>query len=178
MFCRQKVPNKDLSLSKSEKKVYTRLYLNKLESIMRALSDALPTGHRAMAKPTHFGCGRATPPVSHSRNWPSGRMQSFLIKIGQKKLFFAKKDHKTNFDAWLILQKPVLSFKCNDNLKMANLKAISSSATWTHRDRDKIAAISQTTLSSAFSWMKMFRFKFHRRLFRRVQLTIFQHWLR
>ena len=29
----------------------------------------------------------------------------------------------------MILQKPVLSFKCNDFLKMANLKAISSSAT-------------------------------------------------
>ena len=51
VFCRQKIPNKDLSLSKPEK-VYTRLYLNKLESIMRALSDALPIGHRAMANPT------------------------------------------------------------------------------------------------------------------------------
>ena len=29
----------------------------------------------------------------------------------------------------MILQKPVLSFKCNDIVKMANLKAISSSAT-------------------------------------------------
>ena len=48
VFCRQKLPNKDLSWSKSEK-VYTRLYMNKLESIMRALSDAFPTGHRAMA---------------------------------------------------------------------------------------------------------------------------------
>ena len=57
---------------------------------MRALSDALPTGHRAMANPTlrlHFGCGRATPPVSHSHNWPSGRMQNFLFKIGQKSYF-------------------------------------------------------------------------------------------
>ena len=117
---------------KITKKVYTRLYLNKLESIMRALSDALPTGHRAMANPTpqlHFGCGRATPPASHSHNWPSGRMRNFLFKIGQKSYFFANKDKKNNFDAWLILQKLVLSFKCNDNLKMANLKAISSSAT-------------------------------------------------
>ena len=68
-----------------------------LESIMRALSDALPIGHRAIANPTlqlHFGCGRATPPVSHSHNWPSGRMQIFLFKIGQKKLFFANKDTK------------------------------------------------------------------------------------
>ena len=130
VFCKQTIPNKELSWSKSEK-VYTRLYLNKLESIMRALSDALPTGHRAMANPTlqlHFGCGRATPSVSYSHNWPSGRMH-FFVKNWTKKLFFANKDSKTNFDAWMILQKPVLSFKCNDFLKMPNLKAISSSAT-------------------------------------------------
>ena len=113
---------------------------------MRALSDALPTGHRAMANPTlqlHFGCGRATPPVSHSHNWPSGRMQHFLFKIGQKSYFFANKDPKTNFDDWMILQKHVLSFKYNDFFKMANLKAISSSATlswewrcsWSSADR-------------------------------------------
>ena len=91
-----KIPNKDLSWSKSEK-VYTRLYLNKLESIMRALSDALPTGHRAMANPTlqlHFGCGRATPPISHSHKWPSGRMQHFLFKIGQKNYFLPIKTQK------------------------------------------------------------------------------------
>ena len=41
-------------------------------------------------------------------------------------------------------------------------------------------AISQMTFSNAFSWMKMseFRLKFHWSLFPRVQLTIFQHWLR
>ena len=50
----------------------------------------------------------------------------------------------------------------------------------THWGRDKMAAISQTTLSIPFSWMKMleFRLNFHWRLFRRVQLTIFQHWFR
>ena len=97
VFCRQKIPNKDLSWSKSEK-VYTRLYLNKLESIIiRAFSDALPIGHRAMANPMlqlHFGCGRATPPVSHSHNWPSGRMQNFLFKIGQKSYFLPIKTQK------------------------------------------------------------------------------------
>ena len=96
VFCRQKLPNKDLSWSKSEK-VYTRLYLNKLESIMRALSDAFPTGDRAMANSTlqlHFGCGKASPPVSHSHNWPSGRMQNFLFKIGQKSYFLAIKTQK------------------------------------------------------------------------------------
>ena len=41
-------------------------------------------------------------------------------------------------------------------------------------------AISQTTFSNAFSWMKMFEFrlKFHWSLFLRYQLTIFQHWFR
>ena len=96
VFCSQKIPNKDLSWSKSEL-IYTRLYLNKLESIMHALSDALPTGQRAMANPTlqlHFDCGRATPPVSHSHNWPSGRMPKFLFKIGQKSYFLPIKTQK------------------------------------------------------------------------------------
>ena len=55
-----------------------------------------------------------------------------------------------------------------------------SSVTWTHWGQDKMAAISQTTLSNSFSWMKMleFRLKFHWNLFHRVQLTIFQHWFR
>ena len=50
----------------------------------------------------------------------------------------------------------------------------------THWGRDKMAAFSQTTLSNAFSWMKLleFRLKFHWSLFLRVLLTIFQHWLR
>ena len=129
-FVGKKYPKKTFH-GKNQKIVYTRLYLNKLESIMRALSDALSTGHRAMANPTlqlHFGCGRATPPVSHSHNWPSGRMQNFLLKIGQKRYFLANKDPKNNFDDWMILQKHVLAFKCNDFFKMADLKAISSSA--------------------------------------------------
>ena len=50
----------------------------------------------------------------------------------------------------------------------------------THWGRDKMDAILQTTLSNAFSWMKMleFRLKFHWHLFLRVQFTIFQHWFR
>ena len=51
---------------------------------------------------------------------------------------------------------------------------------YTHLGRDKMAAVSQTMFSKAFSWMKMyeFRLKFHRGLFLRFQLTIFQHWFR
>ena len=50
----------------------------------------------------------------------------------------------------------------------------------THWGWVKMAAISQTTVSSAFSWMKTFEFqiKFHWSLFLMDQLTIFQHWFR
>ena len=46
--------------------------------------------------------------------------------------------------------------------------------------RDKMDAISQTTFSIAFSWMKMYEYRmiFHLSLFLRVKLTIFQHWFR
>ena len=47
----------------------------------------------------------------------------------------------------------------------------------THWGRNKMADISQTTFSNAFSWMKIHQFlqKFHWSLFLRVELTIFQH---
>ena len=50
----------------------------------------------------------------------------------------------------------------------------------THWGRDKMDAVSQTTLSNAFSWTKIleFRLRFHRSLFLMVQLTIIQHWFR
>ena len=57
---------------------------------------------------------------------------------------------------------------------------------WRHRNeltlwgRDKMATVSQTTLSNAYSLMKMlwFRLKFHWSLFPRFKLAIFQHWFR
>ena len=50
----------------------------------------------------------------------------------------------------------------------------------THLPLDKMAAISQTIFSCAFSWMKSFVswFRFHRNLFLMVQLMITKHWLR
>ena len=56
-------------------------------------------------------------------------------------------------------------------------------AVWTSLSQwplDKVAAISQTTFSNAFSWMKnfVFWFEFEWSLFLRFQLTIFQYLLR
>ena len=50
----------------------------------------------------------------------------------------------------------------------------------THWGRDKTATISQTTFSSAFSWMEIHgsRLMFHWILFLRVKLTIFKYWFR
>ena len=50
----------------------------------------------------------------------------------------------------------------------------------THWGRDKMAAVSQTIFSNAFSWIKMyeFRLKFHWSLILRFKLTVFQHWFR
>ena len=50
----------------------------------------------------------------------------------------------------------------------------------THWDWDKMGAISLTTLSNAFSWMKMLELslKYHWSLFLRDQLTILPYWFR
>ena len=113
VFCRQKY-----TWSKSEN-VYTALYMNKLESIMRALSDTLPAGHRAMASPTlqlHFGCGRATPPVSHYHNWPSGC--NIFGQNFTKKVIVCQKRPENQFwrlhdttEAYIVVKMPVFEKK-------------------------------------------------------------------
>ena len=67
------------------------------------------------------------------------------------------------------------SIPLTKHIKNSNAESVSM---LTHWGRDKMDAISQTTFSNAFSWMKMFEFRlqFHWSLFPRVQLTIFQQW--
>ena len=50
----------------------------------------------------------------------------------------------------------------------------------THWGIDKMVDISQMTFSIAFSWIEMYAFhsRFHRSLFLRIQLRIFQRWFR
>ena len=113
VFCRQNLHNKELSSSKSEKGS-ARLYLNELKSILHALSDALPAGHWALANTTlqlHFVCGSATLPESHTHKLAIREDAIFFIN-GQK--IFLPIKTEINFDACMILQKPVLSLKGND----------------------------------------------------------------
>ena len=84
--------------------------------------------------------------------------------------------------SWLILTTSGAA--SDENFIKMNTSPFSVWVPWvsvlTHWGRDKMVAISQTTFSSAFSWMKMFEFrlKFHWSLFLRVKLTIIQHWFR
>ena len=82
--------------------------------------------------------------------------------------------HRTHYDV-IVMIVATNSWK-RPQLYMAELPPTSS----THLPLDKMAAISQTIFSGAFSWMKSFVFwcKFHWILFLRVQCTISQHWSR
>ena len=91
------------------------------------------------------------------------------------------------FDMWdsaLPLARGEFFTPCRLNVCVSGAKQASHisgpSSHLTHWGRDKMDAISLTTFSSTFSWMKMFEFrlKFHWSLFLRVQLTISQHWFK
>ena len=83
----------------------------------------------------------------------------------------------------------VCSCACPINNKAALIRTGKwrQAITWTNVDQDVCCNIAsrwppfwQTTISNAFSWMKMieFRFEFHWNLFPGVQLTISQQWFR
>ena len=67
--------------------------------------------------------------------------------------------------AWHVVIQLFLAIRQCDGLEAAHSSRFVDGLT--HKGRDKMAAISQTTLSSAFSWKKMseFRLKFHWSLF-------------
>ena len=67
-----------------------------------------------------------------------------------------------------------------DHCRNQDVNSVNSSPPTPIPPPDKMAAISLTPHSNAFSWMGMleFRFKFHRSLFLRFQLTITQQWFR
>ena len=65
----------------------------------------------------------------------------------------------------------------NTSYKVADTSHMIALILW---GRYKMAAISQTTFSNAFSWIKMYGLclRFHWSLFLRFELTIFHHWFR
>ena len=65
-------------------------------------------------------------------------------------------------------------------IHISKTKSATDCLTLTHWGRDKMDAKFLTTISNAFSWIKIYklRFRFRWILFQGVQLTIFQHWFR
>ena len=113
------------------------------------------------------------------------------IKLGKEKYLHNLLIHVPHSTLWFVYYGHNHSKIYNTSRKVESLNNTTSfSSFWkvlkghintlTHWGRDKMAAVSQRTLSNAFSWMKMleFRLKFHWSLFLRVQLTIFQRWFR
>ena len=86
-----------------------------------------------------------------------------------------KRLSKQSWGWWFETPSPSLWRHCNGKSMF-----VSAIRIVTHCNRDKMATISQTTFSTAFSSMKLFVFwlKFDRSLFLSVQLTINQHWFR
>ena len=90
------------------------------------------------------------------------------------------------YNSWANIRRSGCSPQVEISLWNGTMWGISAELRWdntkllTHLPLEKIAAISQTIFSDAFSWMKNFVFwlKFHWYLFLRIQLTISQHWFR
>ena len=89
---------------------------------------------------------------------------------------------KKAYEFWWYLKRcQLISTVTNQHwLRQCHCSEKTTSYCLTHFPLDSMAAISQTTFSDAFLWMKIvvFWLKCHWSLFLRVKLTTFQHWFR
>ena len=116
-----------------------------------------------------------------------------MVPISRPKITsYATDNYKTLFSKLLTVMPGHNSSICHSKLNTAEKKPsiyilhiytfryIYWALYLTHWGRDKMAAVSQTTFSSALSWMKIYEIwhKLHWSLFLRVELTQFQRWYR
>ena len=114
-------------------------------------------------------------------SWLTADIQNiyFLMSpVTHRSLFLWVPEHWNEFQHWWFYSLEILQWVSRCRWLVADGYLFNFSFN-TLRPR-QMDVISQTTFSSAFSWMKMFelRLKCHWSLFLRVQLTIFQHWFR
>ena len=105
-------------------------------------------------------------------------------------LITAQRTHDAMITSLLRQNDVTASFCRNDDVIITScVRWVKADVAWaqhqitfwlTYWGRNKITAISQTTFSNAFSWMKIFKFRLRFRwcFFPRFQLTIFHHWFR
>ena len=123
--------------------------------------------------------------VQQRRHKPTTILLYALLKrkFESTRKFSCKFVPQTDWHASLLVQ--VLALCSTDAKPLPKPMMIQYTDDYCHRElthwgRDKMAAPFQTTFSSAFSWMKMYKFgvRFHWNLFPSVQLIISQHWFR
>ena len=103
--------------------------------------------------------------ISHKYSDGSAPVEGILIPV----LYCVYYAHVFPYHKFVHDRRLLPHFQCN-----------SPTLFLTHWSWDKMDTIFQTRFSTAFSWMKMFKFRwiFDGYLFRRVQLTTYQHWYR
>ena len=117
-------------------------------------------------------------------NWTSKSFWFFTFLTGQTNVFRGLGGGgSTTWHMFLLsmIREFAVCFKSHTTRTSEHVLLVKNyESVLTHRGRDKMDAISQTTCSSGFYWMKMFEFrlKFHWSLFLRVQSTIIQHCFR
>ena len=109
----------------------------------------------------------------HIECWHSNQYQSSLSVDFGKPFLWQRSAKQTSHDMDKYLD-PCITMGCDCSSMLYPNDRVNILRPW------QMDAISQTTFSNVFSWMKMFEFrlKFHWSLFPRVQLTIFQQWFR
>ena len=163
-------------------------YVKKIPSCLR-----VDTEHKCAAR-AWIGTISVLSMVSHQ--WGTHHEIISMLSMGFSSVRYSSWNHFYAQYGFLISEVLIMQlflcsvwFLISEVLMMERWAATRSSGSWenghwaahlTHWGWNKMAAISQTTFSDAFSWMKMIEFslKFHWSLFLGVQLTIFHHWFR
>ena len=109
--------------------------------------------------------------------WGWGKVLALLQTTFRNALSWMKMPliwHSTDLSAMV---QNIISQNWSNNWHRTVHKSLSS---LTHWGRERMAAISQTTFSNVFSWMRILKIwlKFHWSLFVSAQFKIFQHWFR
>ena len=160
-------PDNGLSPGRRQAIIWTNAGMLLVRTLGTNLSEILIKINTVSLKKMHLK-------MSSGRRQPSCLGLNVLIKRCSKGV-----SKGCNFNRWTAVQ---IRAWMSNHIPKGCMRVITlwKSAYLTHWDRDKMAAVSQTTFSDAFSWMKMyeFRLRFHWSLFLRFKLPILQHWCR
>ena len=125
--------------------------------------------HRSRVNSPHFW--------RHCNALPPSSLSLLLLLSSPLQPQRCCKSFQTKFYDW---QPGITRLKTKARSRFLGRAGGGDSVALKHWGRDKMDAISQTTFSNAFSWMKIYEFclRFLWKLFLMFKITIFQHWFR